>query len=106
MLIDDFDVFLHYESAMLLVKKLNECDGFQSVVVVKNTALTNNHLTRADCCYIISKEQIKESGKRTEKEIREVYSLGKIYMNGGFPERKSLTSMPEDDFVYLSSKKT
>lgn len=73
--IDDFDVFLHYESAMLLVKKLNECDGFQSVVVVKNAALINNHLTRPDCCYIISNGQIKQLNKQREKEIKGIHNL-------------------------------
>ena len=78
--IDDFDVFLHYESAMLLIKKLNKCDDFQSVSVVKNASLMNNHLTRPDCCYTISNGQIRQTGK----EIRETRNLEKFYRNSDF----------------------
>lgn len=54
--IDEFDVFLHYESAAAIVRTLNRSKTLQTVLTTHNTSLMNNALTRPDCCYVMSYE--------------------------------------------------
>ena len=82
--IDEFDAFLHYESADLLIKELNSKNSFQTLLTSHNTYLMNNELTRPDCCFILSNNRIMCLSDCTDKEIREAHNLEKIYRNGGF----------------------
>ena len=82
--IDEFDAFLHYESAKKLIMSLNEADNFQSILTTHNTYLMNNRDSRPDCCYILSKGTIKNLVHMTDKEIREAHNLEKMYLNGAF----------------------
>ena len=82
--IDEFDAFLHYESAKKLIMSLNEADNFQSILTTHNTYLMNNRDSRPDCCYILSKGTIKNLVHMTDKEIREAHNLEKMYLSGAF----------------------
>lgn len=84
--IDEFDAFLHYESAASIIRRLNAESGFQSFVTSHNTYLMQNKLTRPDACFIISSNTIKPLCKCTDKEIREAHNLEKMYVNGAFNE--------------------
>lgn len=84
--IDEFDAFLHYESAEMLVKNLNQEKSFQSVLTSHNTYLMQNKLTRPDCCFIMTNNKITNLFDATEKEIREAHNLEKMYINGVFNE--------------------
>ncbi len=82
--IDEFDAFLHYESAEMIVKLLNENNGFQSVLTTHNTYLMQNRLTRPDCCFLMTKNKISNLYDATNREIREAHNLEKMYINGAF----------------------
>lgn len=84
--IDEFDAFLHYQSAEMLVKLLNEQYRFQSVVTTHNTYLMQNKLTRPDCCFLMTKNKISNLYDATDREIREAHNLEKMYINGAFVE--------------------
>ena len=84
--IDEFDAFLHYESAETIVRLLNNSTNFQTMLTTHNTYLMQNQLTRPDCCYIMTKNKITSLQKSTQKEIREAHNLEKMYVNGAFAE--------------------
>lgn len=84
--IDEFDAFLHYESAELIVKLINEHPNFQTVLTTHNTYLMQNRLTRPDCCFIMTKNKISNLYDATDREIREAHNLEKMYINGAFEE--------------------
>lgn len=84
--IDEFDAFLHYESAEEIVKQLNKQSGFQSVLTTHNTYLMQNRLTRPDCCFLMTKNKISNLYDATDREIREAHNLEKMYINGAFAE--------------------
>ncbi len=93
--IDEFDAFLHYESAAAIVRTLNRSKTLQTVLTTHNTSLMNNALTRPDCCYVMSYEagaaggpgtpiRIKSLAEATPREVRQVHNLEKMYRNGVF----------------------
>lgn len=82
--IDEFDAFLHYESAEIIVLQLNNAKSFQTVLTSHNTYLMQNRLTRPDCCYIMTNDRITNLFDSTDKEIREAHNLEKMYLNGVF----------------------
>lgn len=84
--IDEFDAFLHYESAEEIVTILNQNSAFQSMLTSHNTYLMRNELTRPDCCYIMTENKITSLCNATVKEIREAHNLEKMYVNGVFNE--------------------
>lgn len=84
--IDEFDAFLHYESAEEIVTILNQSSAFQSMLTSHNTYLMRNELTRPDCCYIMTENKITSLCNATVKEIREAHNLEKMYVNGVFNE--------------------
>jgi len=85
--IDEFDAFLHLESAECIIDILNNSVSFQSVVTTHNTALMTNRLTRPDCCFIISDNQIRSLKSVTKRELREGHNLEKLYISGEFNEQ-------------------
>lgn len=84
--IDEFDAFFHYEAAESIVKKLNKANSFQTILTTHNTYLMQNKLTRPDCCFIMTNNEIKSLYNSTGKEIREAHNLEKMYINGAFSE--------------------
>ena len=84
--IDEFDAFLHYESAENIVSRLNKNKNFQTILITHNTYLMQNRLTRPDCCFIMTKNKVTNLFDSTTKEIREAHNLEKMYINGAFNE--------------------
>ena len=84
--IDEFDAFLHYESSEYVIRELNKNSRFQSVVTTHNTYLMNNKLTRPDCCFIMTENQISSLKNATPRELREGHNLEKLYLSGEFGE--------------------
>jgi len=84
--IDEFDAFLHYQSAENIVKQLNREENFQTILTTHNTYLMQNRLTRPDCCFLMSPGKIANLYDSTDKEIREAHNLEKMYIGGAFHE--------------------
>ena len=84
--IDEFDAFLHYESAENIVLSLNKAKQFQSVLTTHNTYLMTNRLTRPDCCFIMTNNKISSLCNATDRELREGHNLEKLYVGGEFNE--------------------
>ncbi len=81
--IDEFDAFYHHSLSRLIVKKLIQ-SGVQFVVTTHNTSLMSNDLLRPDCYYLMRDNKIKPLSCCTEKELRYVHNIEKIYKGGGF----------------------
>lgn len=84
--VDEFDAFLHFESASSIVKRLNKNRSFQTILTSHNTYLMQNSLTRPDCCFIMTDNRIASLYNSTDKDIREAHNLEKMYVNGAFTE--------------------
>ena len=90
--IDEFDAFLHYEASDALVKLLNNQPHFQTILTTHNTSLLSNQLSRPDCSFIMSRRNDKKGesikianlSNLTEREIRKVHNLEKMYRAGAF----------------------
>lgn len=89
--IDEFDAFLHYEAAETIVKMLNKQPHFQTILTTHNTSLLSNELSRPDCSFIMYRTgandeniQISNLSNLTEREIRKVHNLEKMYRSGAF----------------------
>ncbi len=81
--IDEFDAFYHYGLSKLIMKKLMET-GVQFVVTTHNTSLMSNNLLRPDCYYLMGNNKIRPLSTCTDKELRHVHNIEKIYKGGGF----------------------
>ena len=89
--IDEFDAFLHFGAAETVVKMLNEQTHFQTILTTHNTSLLSNELSRPDCSFIMHRSvendetiQISSLSNLTEREIRKVHNLEKMYRSGAF----------------------
>lgn len=82
--LDEFDSHYHYETSEKILKLINEQNSFQTILTTHNTTLMKNYLTRPDCCFILENGQIRSLASSTEKEIKEVHNLEKMYRNGAF----------------------
>lgn len=90
--IDEFDAFLHFEAAESIVRRLNEQPHFQSILTTHNTSLLSNELSRPDCSFVMSRQRgrkrdsirIANLPSLTEREIRKVHNLEKMYRAGAF----------------------
>ncbi len=81
--IDEFDAFYHHALSKLIVKKLMNT-GVQFIVTTHNTSLMTNDLMRPDCYYLMGNNKILPLSKCTDKELREVHNIEKIYRARGF----------------------
>lgn len=84
--IDEFDAFLHYQSAEKIVRQLNTLVGVQTILTTHNTYLMQNRLTRPDCCFLMSPGKVANLYDSTDREIREAHNLEKMYIGGAFCE--------------------
>lgn len=87
--IDEFDAFLHFEAAEEIVRRLNQQGSFQSILTTHNTSLLSNDLSRPDCGFLMYKTKDEDVSisclsKCTDREIRQVHNLEKMYRAGAF----------------------
>lgn len=81
--IDEFDAFYHAkvsEDVFKFLKTLKQ----QVVLTTHNTNLLDNSITRADCCFELSKGVLKSLADRTSREIRAGNNIEKLYLAGEF----------------------
>lgn len=84
--IDEFDAFLHFDSAIKIIRNLSEHTSFQSIVTTHNVSLLKNELTRPDCCFVMGSTKIASFTANFDRKIREAHNLEKMYVNGLFAE--------------------
>jgi len=82
-IIDEFDAFYHHELSRFIIRKLMSA-GVQFVVTTHNTTLMSNELMRPDCYFLIGNNKMLPLSLCTDKELREVHNIEKIYKSGGF----------------------
>ncbi len=81
--IDEFDAFYHFELSKAIVEELKKVFG-QTILTTHNTSLLSNELLRPDCYFVISEQKIDSLPNLTEREIREVHNLEKLYKAKAF----------------------
>lgn len=84
--IDEFDAFLHFESAAKIIRNLSEHTGFQSILTTHNVSLLKNDLIRPDCCFVMGPTKIASFAENSDRTIREAHNIEKMYVNGLFNE--------------------
>ena len=82
--IDEFDAYYHYALSREIVEIINSAPGFQSLLTTHDTDLMSNLLTRPDCVFLMGEGKVAPLSDLTDKELREVHNLAKIYKGGGF----------------------
>ncbi|MGY4678788.1 AAA family ATPase, partial [Ursidibacter arcticus] len=82
--IDEFDCSYHFALSEKIVEKLKELPNTQVILTTHNTNLLSNELIRPDCGFVIDGKQIKSLNNLTQKELREVHNLEKLYQAGHF----------------------
>lgn len=85
--IDEFDAFYHYEVSENIVKTLLNIPGVQCLMTTHNTDLLNNDLLRPDCYFNLENGKIKSLAMSTEKEIRRIHNIQKMFKAGAFNEK-------------------
>lgn len=81
--IDEFDAFYHFELAKAVVEEIKSLDC-QTLLTTHNTSLLSNEILRPDCYYIINDQCIDSLPNLTERELREVHNLEKLYKAKSF----------------------
>lgn len=84
--IDEFDCSYHFSLSKNIVKKLKELPNTQVILTTHNTNLLSNHLIRPDCGFVIDGKSIKSLNNATNRELREVHNLEKMYQSGEFDD--------------------
>lgn len=83
--IDEFDAFYHSKLAKAVVILLKKLD-IQFILTTHNTSIMTNELMRPDCYFLMNKRCIRSLPECTDRELREVHNIEKIYKSGAFDE--------------------
>ena len=84
--IDEFDAFYHYELSKKVLKFIAELNNVQAMLTSHNTSLISNTILRPDCYLNISNGKVAPFTSLTNRELRVVHNLEKMYRNGEFNE--------------------
>lgn len=84
--IDEFDASYHFALSEKIVEKLKQLADVQVILTTHNTNLLSNELIRPDCAYVIDGKKISSLKKATNKELREIHNLERLYQAGEFDE--------------------
>lgn len=82
--IDEFDCSYHFELSEAIIRKLKQLPATQVILTTHNTNLLTNDLIRPDCAFIINGKSVQSLNHLTNKELREVHNLEKLYQAGHF----------------------
>ena len=82
--IDEFDAFYHHALAVKLLKFLNTQTDIQIILTSHNTTLISNELLRPDCYFVLQDNIIKSLPNLTDKEVRKIHNLEKMYKSNAF----------------------
>ena len=83
MCIDEFDAFYHFELSQLILNKLKKANC-QVLLTTQNTTLLGNDILRPDCYFLFEDGKIANLPERTDKELRLVHNIEKLYRGGTF----------------------
>lgn len=83
MFIDEFDAFYNYKVSKAVVRLIQDSE-IQSILTTHNLSIMTNDLSRPDCYFIMNKKSIKPMTMLTNKELRQVHNLEKLYKGGTF----------------------
>ena len=83
--IDEFDAFYHSKLAKAIVILLKKLD-IQFILTTHNTSIMTNELMRPDCYFLMNKRCVRSLPECTDRELREVHNIEKIYKSGAFDE--------------------
>lgn len=87
LVIDEFDAYYHYDVSQAILKLIYKYGNMQTVMSTHGITLMNNKITRPDCCYIIDNNTtVKNLCNSTEKTIRQINNLEKMYRDGEFSQ--------------------
>lgn len=81
--IDEFDSTFHTLLAKKIINKLKE-SNIQVLLTSHNTNLMSNEVLRPDAYFILQDGKIKSMNNLTNKELREVHNLEKLYLANTF----------------------
>lgn len=81
--IDEFDAFYHFELSQLILNKLKRTNC-QVLLTTQNTTLLGNDILRPDCYFLLEDGKIANLPERTDKELRLVHNIEKLYRGGTF----------------------
>ena len=81
--IDEFDAFYHFELSRFILNKLKGADC-QVLLTTQNTTLLGNDVLRPDCYFLFENGRISNLPNRTDKELRFVHNIEKLYRGGTF----------------------
>ena len=82
--IDEFDCSYHFALSEKIVEKLKELPDTQVILTTHNTNLLSNELIRPDCGFVIDGKTIHSLNKATDRELRQVHNLERMYQAGEF----------------------
>lgn len=81
--IDEFDAFYHFELSQFILNRLKKTDC-QVLLTTQNTSLLGNDILRPDCYFLLEDGKIANFPERTDKELRLVHNIEKLYRGGTF----------------------
>ena len=82
--IDEFDCSYHFYLSEKIIEKLKKLANTQVILTTHNTNLLSNELIRPDCGFVIDGLAIKSLNQATERELRQIHNLEKMYLSGEF----------------------
>ena len=82
--IDEFDCSYHFSLSEKIIEKLKKLPNTQVILTTHNTNLLSNELIRPDCGFVIDGLAIKSLNQATERELRQIHNLEKMYLSGEF----------------------
>lgn len=82
--IDNIDGFLHYLSMQQLGRIFRDLDGYKIIFLMYNEVLLSNYIMDIEDMYVLHGEKIANIQNCTDRELRPVHDLQKLYRAGEF----------------------
>ena len=82
--IDGFDAFYHIDLSKKIVAILKKMKNIQIIITSHNPNLISNEILRPDAYFLIEGNKIDSINNLTDKELRQVHNLEKMFKAGSF----------------------